>query len=54
MLGVSQFRKFLPSEYQSLSDNDIEEIRNNLYGLANIIFDEWKKDNNFISKKENL
>jgi hypothetical protein len=52
MFTVSQFRKCLPPEYQSLSDDEVEKIRNGLYGLANIIFDKWKKDKN-LGKESN-
>ena len=42
MLNIEEMRKSLDDK--SLSDREVEEIRDGLYGLAEIIFEKWQQD----------
>jgi hypothetical protein len=48
MLSIEEMRKHLDDK--SLSDKKVEEIRDGLYGLAEIIFEKWLQD----KKKEGI
>jgi hypothetical protein len=48
MLGAEQLRKIDP-ELAHLSDDEILEIRNSLYDLGGLIFDDWL-ENGAVSK----
>lgn len=42
MLSIEEIRKSLDDK--SLSDKEVEEIRDGLYGLAEVIFDKWTQE----------
>lgn len=44
MISIEKFKKLLGSEAQNLTDEEIEQIRNSQYQLAEIAFDMWYKD----------
>ena len=46
MITLSKFKKLLGEEANNLTDEQIEEIRNTLYQLVEIIFDKWMKEKN--------
>ena len=53
-ISIAEFKKLLGSEAQNLTDKEIEQIRNDQYKLADILFEMWwkdKKDNKKLSKK---
>ena len=50
MISIEKFKKLLGSEAQNLTDKEIEQIRNDQYKLADILFDMWRK-NKKIKKK---
>lgn len=41
MLGIEEIRETLGEDGKNLTDKRIEEIRNSLYELGEIIFDDW-------------
>lgn len=43
MISITECRKILTGDY---SDDEIEQIRDSLYQLANILFDQFQKDKN--------
>ncbi len=51
MLSLQQCRKILDSSH-SLSDSELEQYRNSLYGLADIVFNSWNKK--YPNTKKNL
>ena len=42
MLSIEETRKHLDNK--NLTDKEVEEIRNGLYGLAEVIFEKWMQD----------
>jgi len=42
MLSIEEMRKCLDDK--NLSDKEVEEIRDGLYGLAEIIFEKWQQE----------
>lgn len=46
MLTIQEVRDTLPNKGEDLSDEEVAEIRDKMYELGNIIFDEWLMDRN--------
>ncbi len=42
MLSIEEMKKCLDDK--SLSDKEVEEVRDGLYGLAEVIFEKWQQD----------
>ncbi len=42
MLSIEEMKKSLNDK--SLSDKEVEEIRDGLYGLAEVIFEKWMQE----------
>jgi len=56
MIPLTKFKGLLKDYGASLSDEEIEKIRQDMYILADIAFDFWEKDHNLKSggKKESV
>ena len=50
MLTIEELRNTLPDKGKDLSDEQIRKISNDMYQLADIIFDKWLAERN--AKKE--
>lgn len=46
MLSIEQTRKILGKKAKGLTDEQLTEIRDGFYNLANIIFDKWLDERN--------
>ena len=44
MLSIEEMRKYLEGDDKNLPDEKVEEIRDGLYGLAEIIFEKWMQE----------
>ena len=44
MLSIEQTRKILGDKAKDLTDEQLTEIRDGFYNLANVIFDKWMDD----------
>ena len=44
MISIEKYKKILGSEAQNLSDEEIEQIRDAQYKLAEVFFDMWWED----------
>lgn len=45
MISNAKFKKLLGEKYSNLSDDEIEELKGQLYDLAFGMFEIWHKDN---------
>jgi hypothetical protein len=45
MIPLTKFRELLKDYAKTLSDEEVENIRRDMYILADIAFDFWEKDN---------
>jgi len=43
MISIKKAREILGDKYKNLSDEEIEKIRDEVYQLANLVFDSWLK-----------
>jgi len=50
MLSIEQCRKLIGDK--TLSDKEVEEIRDELYVLANLAFDHWKETKKPLKEQE--
>ena len=46
MLTIQQIRDTLPDKGKDLSDEEVKELSDDMYKLADIIFDMWLADRN--------
>ena len=46
MISIEKYKKILGKEAQNLTDEEIEQIRDAQYKLADILFDMWQEDKN--------
>jgi hypothetical protein len=44
MIGLPEFKKLMGEEAIGLTDQEIEEIRNAQYKMAELAFEFWRKD----------
>ena len=51
MISIEKYKKILGSEAQNLSDEEIEQIRDAQYKLADVLFDMWWEDENEKNRK---
>ena len=51
MLSIKRVRELLSDEGKNMSDEKVEEIRDEFYNLSNIIFEKWLEERRL--KKKN-
>ena len=44
MLSIEEIRKTLKGDDKNLPDEEVRKIRDELYGLAEIVFEKWMQD----------
>ena len=47
MISLSKFKEILGEDARDLTDQEIEEIRDAQYKLAELAFEFWQKNKNF-------